>query len=51
MFEKLRKEAKQKAFIKQERHTREDHGGFFMCHNGLNSLGSLKILNGLRYRE
>ena len=51
MFEKHRQEAKQKAFIQHQRHTRKCDEGFEMYHNGFNSLGSPNIFYGLRYRE
>ena len=51
MFEKHRQEAKQKAFIQHQRHTRKCDEGFEMCDNGFNSLGSPNIFHGLRYRE
>ena len=51
MFEKHSQEAKQKAFIQHQRHTRKCDEGFEMCDNGFNSLGSPNILHGLRYRE
>ena len=38
MFEKHRQEAKQKAFIQHQRHTRKYDEGFLMCDNGFNSL-------------
>ena len=51
MFEKRRREAKQKALIQHQRHTRENPGVFLMCDNGFKSLGSPKIFDGLRYRK
>ena len=51
MFEKHRQEAKQKAFIQHQRHTRKYDDGFEMCDNGFNSLGSPNIFHELRYRE
>ena len=42
---------KQKALFQHERNTRDDHEGFEMCDNGLNSLEGPKIFYGLRYRE
>ena len=51
MFEKRRREAKQKALIQHQRHTRENPGVFLMCDNGFKSLGSPKIFDGLRYRR
>jgi len=51
MFEKHRQEAKQKAFIQHQRHTRKYDEGFLMCDNGFNSLGSPNIFHGFRYRE
>ena len=50
-FEKHRQEAKHKAFIQHQRHTREDGEGFLTCDNGFNSLGSPSIFHGLRYKE
>ena len=49
--EKRHQQAKQKASIQHQRHTREDHEGFLMCDTGFNSLGSPNIFHGLRYRE
>ena len=51
IFKKHRQEAKQKAFIQHQRHTRKYGEGFLMCDNGFNSLGSPYIFNGLRYRK
>ena len=51
MSEKHRQEAKQKAFIQYQRHTRKYVEGFEMCDNRFNSLGSPNIFHGLRYRE
>ena len=51
MFEKRHQEAKQKALIQHQHHTRKNPGVFLMCDSGFNSLGSRKILDGLRYRE
>ena len=51
MFEKHRQEAKQKAFIQNQRYTRKYDEGFEMCDNGFNSLGSPNIFHRLRYRE
>ena len=50
-FGKRRKEAKQKAFIQHQRHTRKDDEECLMCVNGFNSLGSPNIFRGHRYRE
>ena len=36
MFEKHRQEAKQKAFIQHQRHTRKYDEGFELCDNGFN---------------
>ena len=51
MFEKHRQEAQQKAFIQYHRHTRKYDEGFEICDNGFNSLGSLNIFHGPRYRN
>ena len=51
MFEKHRQEAKHKAFMQHQRHTRKYDEGFEMCDKGFNSLGSPNIFHGLRYRE
>ena len=48
MKEIFEKEAKQKAFIQHQRHTREDDEG---CDNGFNSLGSPNIVHVIIYRE
>ena len=45
MFEKHRQEAKQKAFIQHQRHTRKCDEGFEMCDNGFNSLGNTYLFN------
>ena len=49
--EKRHQEPKQKASIQYQRNRREDDEGFLMCDNGFNSLGSLNIFHGLRYRD
>ena len=51
MFEKRHQEAKQKALIQRQHHTRKNPGVFLMCDSRFDSLGSRKILDGLRYRE
>ena len=50
-FKKWRQDAKQKAFVQHQHHTREDEGGFLMCDNGFNSLWSPTIFRRLRYRK